>query len=429
MKPKSPRAARLTGIAAVAAVGALLAGLTPAGAAPQTSDIEKTVNRLEAEAAKLTEAQKRKLVKEKDHAMGSQIRRVEGVKKNLGTSIPDPGVGDLINSAQGTVNGGIQKGQWRTKDAHRAVQDAVNKGQGTVNMTINGVQKQVPVKQANELINKAQSVTTNRGGAVNRIQIEISRAHTKGHSAVNDVQREANKTVNQGQRLLGVPGGKGGGTPGAPSPGEPTNDAPRYGIDVSGHQQNVDWKYWWGKGKRHAFVKATEGTGYKNPYFSQQYNGSADVGMKRGSYHFALPNNSSGAAQANYFVDNGGGWSKDGKTLPGALDMEWNPYGSTCYGKSQAGMRAWIKDFHDTYKARTGRYPVIYTGKSWWDQCVGGGHNFGDTVPLWVARYSDSPGALPAGWSNYTFWQYSSDPIDQNEFNGSSARLSALANG
>ncbi|MFF5985573.1 lysozyme [Prauserella flavalba] len=201
------------------------------------------------------------------------------------------------------------------------------------------------------------------------------------------------------------------------------------GIDVSGHQQNVDWNYWWGQGKRFAFVKATEGTGYENPYFAQQYNGSYNVGMIRGAYHFALPDRSSGAAQANYFVDNGGGWSADGKTLPGALDMEYNPYGSTCYGKSQSAMAAWIRDFHDTYHARTGRWPVIYTSTSWWNQCVGTAQSFGDTVPLWVARYASSVGTLPNGWGFHTFWQYTSSPIDQNSFNGAYDRLRVLATG
>jgi len=200
------------------------------------------------------------------------------------------------------------------------------------------------------------------------------------------------------------------------------------GIDVSGHQGNVDWGHWWGQGKRFAYVKATEGTGYRNPYFAQQYNGSYNIGMIRGAYHFALPDRSSGAAQANYFVDHGGGWSRDGKTLPGALDMEYNPYGPTCYGHSQAGMAAWIRDFHDTYHARTGRWPVIYTSTSWWNQCVGSAQSFGDTVPLWVARYNSEIGPLPHGWGFHTFWQYTSSPIDQNSFNGAYDRLQVLAN-
>ena len=128
------------------------------------------------------------------------------------------------------------------------------------------------------------------------------------------------------------------------------------GIDVSSHQGNVNWTTQWNNGKRFAYVKATEGTSYKNPYFAQQYNGCYNVGMIRGAYHFALPNNSSGATQANYFASNGGGWSRDGRTLPGALDIEYNPYGATCYGLSQSAMVSWIRDFLNTYKARTTRF-------------------------------------------------------------------------
>jgi hypothetical protein len=106
------------------------------------------------------------------------------------------------------------------------------------------------------------------------------------------------------------------------------------GMDVSGYQGNVNWQGSWNNGARFAYVKATEGTSYTNPYFAQQYNGSYNVGMIRGSYHFARPNVSSGKAQADYFVDHGGGWSGDGKTLPGTLDIEYNPYGATCYGLS-----------------------------------------------------------------------------------------------
>lgn len=109
--------------------------------------------------------------------------------------------------------------------------------------------------------------------------------------------------------------------------------------------------------------------------------------------------------------------------------MEYNPYGATCYGKSRSSMTAWVKDFHDTYFSMTGRYPVIYTSTSWWDLCVGSGHDFSATAPLWVARYASSVGTLPSGWAYYTFWQYTSSPIDQNRFNGAYDRLLALARG
>lgn len=201
------------------------------------------------------------------------------------------------------------------------------------------------------------------------------------------------------------------------------------GIDVSGWQRNVDWAYWWDQGKRFAYIKATEGTTYRSPYFNQQYTGSYRVGMIRGSYHFALPDKSSGAQQANFFASNGGGWSRDGKTLPGVLDVEYNPYGPTCYGKTPAQMRAWIADFLTTYKQRTTRDAVIYTTTDWWSKCTGNTSQFSWTNPLWIARYSSSAGTLPTGYSYWTFWQYTSRPLDQNYFNGSMARLRALALG
>lgn len=199
------------------------------------------------------------------------------------------------------------------------------------------------------------------------------------------------------------------------------------GIDVSRWQDDVDWDYWWERGKRFAYVKATEGVGYRSPTFADQYNGSAEVGMIRGAYHFALPDVSGGAKQANYFVDNGGGWSSDGKTLPGVVDLEYNPYGDSCYGRSRSAMAAWIQDFSATYHRRTGRYPVIYTSTNWWNSCVGDARSFTETSPLWIARYSESVGDLPGGWNYHTFWQYSDDPIDQNRFNGSRSRLKELA--
>ncbi|MBD0708418.1 MULTISPECIES: lysozyme [unclassified Streptomyces] len=204
------------------------------------------------------------------------------------------------------------------------------------------------------------------------------------------------------------------------------------GVDVSSHNGNVAWSTLWNSGVRWAYVKATEGTYYKNTSFAQQYNGSYDVGMIRGTYHFATPDSTTGAAQADYFVNNGGGWSKDGRTLPGVLDIEWNPYGDTCYGKSQAGMVAWIRDFVTRYKARTGRDAVIYTATSWWTQCTGNSSAFSATNPLWIARYASTVGELPAGWLYYTMWQYtSSGPTvgDHDSFNGDYSRVQALANG
>jgi GH25 family lysozyme M1 (1,4-beta-N-acetylmuramidase) len=202
------------------------------------------------------------------------------------------------------------------------------------------------------------------------------------------------------------------------------------GMDVSSYQGNVNWSSAWSHGARWAYVKATEGTGYTNPYFAQQYNGSYNIGMIRGAYHFARPNLSSGVTQANYFVDHGGGWSKDGKTLPGAVDLENYPGGANCYGMSQSTMRTWIGSFVNQYHSRTTRWPAIYVTASWWSSCVGSYNPWAASAPLWVARWASSVGTLPYGWSFYSFWQWDDAgtfPGDQDVWNGTLARLKVMA--
>jgi GH25 family lysozyme M1 (1,4-beta-N-acetylmuramidase) len=205
------------------------------------------------------------------------------------------------------------------------------------------------------------------------------------------------------------------------------------GLDVSSWQGNVDWATVAANGARFAYVKATEGTSYVNPYFTQQYGGAYDVGLVRGAYHFGLPDRSTGAAQAQWFAAHGGSWSADGQTLPGVLDIEYNPYGATCYGLSQSAMVTWLTSFVTQYQALTTRWPVIYTTTNWWQTCTGNYAGLGATVPLWIACWCQTAGQLPAGWSSYAFWQWTNQqvdfPGDQDVFNGSQDEFVALANG
>jgi GH25 family lysozyme M1 (1,4-beta-N-acetylmuramidase) len=204
------------------------------------------------------------------------------------------------------------------------------------------------------------------------------------------------------------------------------------GIDVSAYQGDIDWSdvcpY-----IDFSYAKATEGTYYTNPDFYNQYEGPYDCGVIRGAYHFANPSNSEGNTQADYFVDNGGGWSADGLTLPGLLDIEYNPYGAECYSLTQSQMVDWLWDFVNEYAYRTGAYPVIYTTTDWWTTCTGNYGGFGAYDPLDIANYSASGGGpLPNGWSYYTFWQYADSgslPGDQDVFNGAYSQLQAIAKG
>ncbi|MHA7305439.1 cell wall-binding repeat-containing protein [Arthrobacter sp. TMN-49] len=210
------------------------------------------------------------------------------------------------------------------------------------------------------------------------------------------------------------------------------------GVDVSGYQANpvggptssVDWKHQWSLGVRFAYAKATEGIGMVDASFSSQYQGATKVGMLRGAYHFALPNRSDAISQANFFVNNGGGWSADGKTMPPLLDMESNPYGDECYGLSPSQMTAWIKAFSNRVAARTGRLPMIYTTYYWWLDCTGNSTAFAQQ-PLHIAAYGASSPWMMGGWKSYSVWQFNdhNGPFagDSNVWNGTEASLKTFA--
>ncbi|MER7210604.1 lysozyme [Streptosporangium sp. NPDC000239] len=228
-----------------------------------------------------------------------------------------------------------------------------------------------------------------------------------------------------------VPGTANAVGPVEPMPGEPQEIR---GIDVSNWTGQVDWPSVLEGGGLFAFVYASEGTNFRNPLFAAQESGAAGAGLFRGAYHFAQPHESGGAEQADFFVDNGGGWNADGRTLPGVLDIEDNPYTNRngldhCYGLDRPRMVAWLKDFTTRYRERTGRDAIIYTTTDWWRNCTGDSSAFGRN-PLWLARWGAEPGPLPAGWLRQTFWQFADKgvlPGGQNVFNGNMTELSMLA--
>ncbi|MFB9545005.1 GH25 family lysozyme, partial [Micromonospora sagamiensis] len=94
----------------------------------------------------------------------------------------------------------------------------------------------------------------------------------------------------------------------------PASAATVPGVDVSNWQGSINWTSVRNSGIQFAYIKATEGTSYKDPRFNTNYTNAYYAGVIRGAYHFARPNISSGAVQANYLASNGGAWSADSRT-------------------------------------------------------------------------------------------------------------------
>jgi len=190
------------------------------------------------------------------------------------------------------------------------------------------------------------------------------------------------------------------------------------GVDVSSHQHAgnaaINWPEVAAAGDSFAAIKVSEGTYYDNPYYASDAVQAARAGLFVMPYVFADPfdakANGSAAQQVDMAVRQLSPVAVPAsQMLPLALDIEPDPYAAMhkvneCYGLSPAAMVTWIRQFMAEAQLKTGKKPVIYTLTAWWKACTGNSAAFG-SYPLWIASWSPSAPALPAGWNRYTFWQ------------------------
>jgi len=73
------------------------------------------------------------------------------------------------------------------------------------------------------------------------------------------------------------------------------------GFDISNWQSSVNFAGAYSSGARFVIIKATEGTTFIDPKFSQHYIGATNAGFIRGGYHYARPDGASGGDQGTYF--------------------------------------------------------------------------------------------------------------------------------
>jgi GH25 family lysozyme M1 (1,4-beta-N-acetylmuramidase) len=178
------------------------------------------------------------------------------------------------------------------------------------------------------------------------------------------------------------------------------------GIDVSHHQDVIDWPFVAASGQRFVFAKATEGRAFVDPMYLINKAGAEAAGLLFGAYHFAQPDDRSNdpLVEADHFVDHA--LLHPGNLLP-VLDIERTG------GLSQDEVTAWILRWLDRVTERLGVRPIVYTSPGGWDARTGDTTavaEAGYTV-LWVAHWGVESPRLPANdWNGngWTFWQYTS---------------------
>ena len=204
------------------------------------------------------------------------------------------------------------------------------------------------------------------------------------------------------------------------------------GVDVAGHQRPggaaIDWRSVGTiGGQDFAFVKASEGEGWKNVFYDEDAKAAADAGLKVGAYHYARPAEDP-VTQARYFasVVNQGPATQ----LPPVLDLEVDE------GLGPVQLAAWTQRFLSEVEAQTGKRPMLYTYRYFWYERMNNTSAF-TSYPLWLAAYQNQPPAPVGGWDKLSFWQRSDSgrvvgintPVDMNIYNGTSGQLNQFAAG
>jgi lysozyme len=200
------------------------------------------------------------------------------------------------------------------------------------------------------------------------------------------------------------------------------------GIDVSYHNGTINWSSVKASGVEFAFVRVSDGIGFRDPKFATYYPAAKAAGVIRGPYQFFRPNQDV-AAQADLLVSAIGGVYTPGD-LPPVIDVE------ATGGLSPATVAARVRTWVDRVKGKLGIDPIVYTGKYFWRDQVGGPSSFANNA-LWIAAYTSLCPDIPSPWTRWTFWQHSdkgsvsgiSGDVDLDKFNGSLADLIAFANG
>lgn len=185
--------------------------------------------------------------------------------------------------------------------------------------------------------------------------------------------------------------------PVTPSPAGGSSVAELRGIDVSNHQgPSIDWGAVAGSGRSFAFIKASEDPAYRDPHFARNWGECQRVGMVRGAYCFAQPEQATpdqSVALLEQMLNTAGGLQVGDLV---ALDME----------AGTGNLLEWVLDWCFECEGRLGVVPVIYSGH-WFMEPHGLETSLLGRYPLWYASYQAEPPPPPAGWDRLAFWQFS----------------------
>lgn len=164
------------------------------------------------------------------------------------------------------------------------------------------------------------------------------------------------------------------------------------------------------------YIKSTEGTTVRNPYYSADYQQAHKHGIRTGSYHF-FSTTSPAEKQAKHFLQHSKFASGD---LPPVLDVEPSHQQIQKMGGPEELWRR-VGKWLAIVERQTGAKPVLYVSQTFVKRYLPYVPDIKQRYPVWIARYGEYKPDL-----HLSFWQLSPDgkvsgitgDVDINVFNG-----------
>ena len=181
------------------------------------------------------------------------------------------------------------------------------------------------------------------------------------------------------------------------------NAAPIKGIDVSAFQADIDWEVVSQSDIEFVFIKASEGIGFSDPRFRENWQQSHKAKLYRSAYHF-FSFQESGTAQAHFFLKqfNGKGYGE----IPPVLDFEWDEKFCTVSDAQKKQARTAVKDWAKVVSNAVGHSNLILYTNPFTAECYSLDQTISDAFHLWLAQYDVGKPDIVGTWRNVSFWQY-----------------------
>lgn len=180
-----------------------------------------------------------------------------------------------------------------------------------------------------------------------------------------------------------------------------------YGTDISSHQyydnghggMTAECKPYFDKSEC-VIVKATQGVSYVNPACDKAVQECIKRNKCWGFYHYA--SNNDPVAEARYFYEHTKNYFKHGVPV-----IDWEA------GQNERnwGNTEWVRRFVNEIHRLSGIWCMIYVQASEIRQVA----NCVNDCALWVAQYNSVQDMPISPWKVKTAWQYTSNPVDQNQ--------------